>query len=67
LYVFNGNQSLEALNVEGCHRCDKMRSGEFGGFALMVTRKEYAWCNTGMLRQGKGGKIVPNQIKVLAF
>lgn len=63
------NQENEGLviTVEGCHRCDKMRPGEFGGFALMVTRKEYAWVNTGMLRTGKGGKIVPEPIKVLAF
>lgn len=55
------------LTVEGCHRCDKMRPGEFGGFALMVTRKEYAWINTGMLQTGKGGKIVPQPVKVVAF
>jgi len=60
------NKDVEALDVEGCSRCDKLRSGEFGGFALMVTRKEYAYINTGMLNLKKG-KIVPEKILVQPF
>jgi hypothetical protein len=60
------NQDVEALDVEGCWRCDKLRPGEFGGLGLLVTRKEYAYISTGMLKLQKG-KIVPDKVVIRPF
>lgn len=61
------NSNIVAISVQGCDRCDKMRSGEFGGFALLVTRREYAWVTTDILQVDSSGKIVPNSIEAISF
>lgn len=41
-----GNQGIPSLRIDGAATCSRMRSGEFGGFVLVVTRKEFVWANT---------------------
>lgn len=60
------NKDIDHLDVQGCHRCDKLRPGEFGGFSLVVTRNEYAWINSNMIHVADG-KIVPPAVVVNRF
>lgn len=60
------NRDIEHLDVQGCHRCDKLRPGEFGGFSLVVTRNEYAWINSSMIHVADG-KISPPNIVINRF
>lgn len=41
------NPDIELLTLEGAHTCSKMRPGEFGGFGLYVTRRQFASIITG--------------------
>lgn len=41
-----GNRAIPSLKIDAAATCSRMRIGEFGGFALVVTRKEFAWFST---------------------
>jgi hypothetical protein len=46
------------LRIDGAWTCDKMRPGEFGGAATVVTRAQYCDMNTGSVFYNKDtGKI----------
>ena len=60
------NQEVEALDIAGCYRCDKLRPGEFGGFAIKITRQEYASVSTPMLELRKG-KIIARPVTIHRF
>jgi hypothetical protein len=39
-------KDIKNIQVEGAHTCSKMRPGEFGGFAVFITREWIEWFST---------------------
>jgi len=59
------NSHIEKIRVEGAYTCSRMLPNSFGGFAVVVTRKHYAWYYTGSLDIEGGQLRYPP--KVVAF
>lgn len=59
------NRHIEKLNIQGAYTCSRMRSDEFGGYALVVTRKEFVWFSTSSLDL-KNGQLTYRP-KVITF
>jgi hypothetical protein len=39
-------KDIKNIQVEGANTCSKMRPGEFGGFAVFITRENIKWLST---------------------
>lgn len=50
------NSHIERIRVEGAYTCSRMLPDSFGGFAIVVTRKHYAWYSTVSL-DIEGGQL----------
>jgi hypothetical protein len=60
--VLAENSDIGLLTMEGASTCSKLRPGEFGGYALYVTRKQYAWVHTGQVHLEDGTLVSRNTI-----
>ena len=57
-HILYRNPKVTHILVEGAWTCDRMKPGQFGGSAIMVTRTEYADISTGSVDYDKEtGKI----------
>ena len=56
--VLDHNPGVELLTMEAAMTCSKMRAGEFGGYALYVTRKQYAYVSTNAIDLDPSGNLV---------
>ena len=57
-HILHHNPKQSHLEIRGAWTCDKMRPGEFGGGAHIISRTEHLWLGTGSAGfNKKTGKI----------